>query len=182
MSSIDLVILGIVQEKPQSAYDIQQDVDAHHFSRWTKISTASVYRRVLRLQEAGYLHSETVPGARFASKAVYSITPEGRAYFQTLLQRFAAQPVPLCFDFNVVIANLNKLPLPEALALLDSLQASLQASLQTTEDYADQFSQIPLTGRTIFHQQIALYKALLSWLEEFRAELSHEPQQPDHPL
>ena len=37
MSSIDLVILGIVLEKPQSAYDIQKDVEYHHFSRWTKI-------------------------------------------------------------------------------------------------------------------------------------------------
>ena len=27
MSSIDLVVLGIVLEKPQSAYDIQKDVD-----------------------------------------------------------------------------------------------------------------------------------------------------------
>ena len=52
MSSIDLVILGIVLEKPQSAYDIQQDVDAHHFSRWTKISTTSVYRRVLQIGRA----------------------------------------------------------------------------------------------------------------------------------
>lgn len=31
MSSIDLVILGIVLEKPQSAYDIQKDVEYHHF-------------------------------------------------------------------------------------------------------------------------------------------------------
>ena len=38
MSSIDLVILGIVMEKPQSAYDIQKDVEYHHLSRWTKIS------------------------------------------------------------------------------------------------------------------------------------------------
>ena len=43
MSSIDLVILGIVLEKPQSAYDIQKDVEYHHFSRWTKISVPSIY-------------------------------------------------------------------------------------------------------------------------------------------
>lgn len=42
MSSIDLVILGIVLEKPQSAYDIQKDVEYHHFSRWTKISVPSI--------------------------------------------------------------------------------------------------------------------------------------------
>ena len=50
MSSIDLVILGIVLEKPQSAYDIQKDVEYHHFSRWTKISVPSIYRKVLQLR------------------------------------------------------------------------------------------------------------------------------------
>ena len=30
MLSINLVILGIVMEKPQSAYDIQKDVENHH--------------------------------------------------------------------------------------------------------------------------------------------------------
>ena len=53
MSSIDLVILGIVLEKPQSAYDIQKDVEYHHFSRWTKISVPSIYRKVLQLSEKG---------------------------------------------------------------------------------------------------------------------------------
>ena len=60
MSSIDLVILGIVLEKPQSAYDIQKDVDYHHFSRWTKISVPSIYRKVIQLNEKGYLNSDIV--------------------------------------------------------------------------------------------------------------------------
>lgn len=50
MSSIDLVILGIVLEKPQSAYDIQKDIEYHNFSRWTKISIPSVYKKVLQLK------------------------------------------------------------------------------------------------------------------------------------
>ena len=68
MSSIDLVILGIVLEKPQSAYDIQKDVDYHHFSRWTKISVPSVYRKVIQLNEKGYLKSDIVKGDKFADK------------------------------------------------------------------------------------------------------------------
>ena len=51
MSSIDLVILGMVLEKPQSAYDIQKDIEYHNFSRWTKISIPSVYKKVLQLKE-----------------------------------------------------------------------------------------------------------------------------------
>ena len=49
MASIDLVILGIVLEKPQSAYEIQKDVEYHHFSRWTKVSVPSIYRKVRQL-------------------------------------------------------------------------------------------------------------------------------------
>ena len=62
VSSIDLVILGIVLEKPQSAYDIQKDVEYHNFSRWTKISVPSVYKKVLQLKEKGYLTSDVVKG------------------------------------------------------------------------------------------------------------------------
>lgn len=103
MSSIDLVILGIVLEKPQSAYDIQKDVEYHHFSRWTKISVPSIYRKVLQLSEKGYLQSDIVKGDKFADKAIYSITDQGRAYFKELMASCAAGPVPLLFDFNVVI-------------------------------------------------------------------------------
>lgn len=71
MSTIDLVILGIVSEKPQSAYDIQKDIEYHHLSRWTKISVPSIYRKVLQLSEKGYLQSNIVKGDRFADKAVY---------------------------------------------------------------------------------------------------------------
>ncbi|MEY8392457.1 hypothetical protein AALA98_14035 [Lachnospiraceae bacterium 45-W7] len=52
MSSIDLVILGIVLEKPQSAYDIQKDVDYHHFSRWTKISVLSIAKLSSSMKKA----------------------------------------------------------------------------------------------------------------------------------
>ena len=93
MSSIDLVILGIVLEKPQSAYDIQKDVEYHHFPRWTKISVPSIYRKVLQLSEKGYLHSNIVKGDKFADKAIYSITDQGRAYFKELMAACAAGPV-----------------------------------------------------------------------------------------
>ena len=70
MSSIDLVVLGIVLEKPQSAYDIQKDVEYHNLSKWTKISVPSIYRKVLQLKEKGYLESDIVKGDKFADKVV----------------------------------------------------------------------------------------------------------------
>ena len=130
MSSIDLVILGIVLEKPQSAYDIQKDIEYHNFSRCTKISIPSVYKKVLQLKEKGYLTSDVVKGERFAEKAIYSITDAGKACFETLMDTIAEQNVPLTFDFNVVIANLNKMDRPHARALVSKLRKSILASAE----------------------------------------------------
>lgn len=170
MSSIDLVILGIVMERPQSAYDIQKDVQYHHFSRWTKVSIPSVYRKVIRLCEQGYLESEIVKGERFVDKALYTITDEGRAYFRQLMHAYADDPVPLLFDFNVVVANLNKLDQESALALIAKLRHSITASAASNREFADQYTDLPLVGRTVFDQQQILYRALLTWLDAFEQQ------------
>lgn len=170
MSTIDLVILGIVAEKPQSAYDIQKDIEYHHLSKWTKISIPSIYRKVLQLSEKGYLRSDIVKGDRFADKAVYSITDEGKDYFNSLMQYYATQTVPLLFDFNVVIANLNKLNKDAALDLISKLKESITVSVGTNEEYLTEYSNIPLVGKTIIEQQGLLYKTLLEWLDTFREQ------------
>lgn len=170
MSSIDLVILGIVLEKPQSAYDIQKDVEYHHLSRWTKISVPSIYRKVLQLHEKGYLQSETVKGDRFADKTVYSITDLGIKYFKQLMASYASQAVPMLFDFNVVIANLNKIDKEEALDLVSELRNNILCSAQLNEKYSAEYPDIPLVGRTIFDQQKLLYESLLKWLDAFEIQ------------
>ncbi len=174
MSSIDLVILGIVLEKPQSAYEIQKDVEYHHLSRWTKISVPSIYRKVIQLSEKGYLQSDIVKGDRFADKAVYSITDSGKRYFEKLMTSYVSQPVPLLFDFNVVIANLNKVNKEEALVLISELRATIRTSAQSNEKYASEYADIPLVGRTIFEQQRHLYNSLLEWLNEFESQFKKE--------
>lgn len=174
MSSIDLVILGIVSEKTQSAYDIQKDVEYHYLSRWTRISTPSIYKKVLQLKEKGYLKSEVVKGKRAADKAVYSITDQGREYFEQLMDAYAAQHESFLLDFNVVIANLNKVKKEKALELLKQLRKSITASAQSNEEYAVQYADIPLVGRTIFDQQRLLFQSLLEWLDTFESQFQEK--------
>ncbi len=170
MSSIDLIILGIVIEKPQSAYDIQKDVEYHHFSRWTKISVPSIYRKVLQLNEQGYLKSDIVKGNKFADKAVYSITDKGRSYFEQLMNTYASEKVSLLFDFNVVITNLNKMEKEKALTLIKQLQNNIAISAKANEKYAAEYADIPLVGKTIFEQQRLIYHSLLEWLNAFEIQ------------
>ena len=129
-----------------------------------------MYRKVLQLSDKGYLQSDIVKGDKFADKAIYSITDQGRAYFKELMASCAAGPVPLLFDFNVVITNLNKMDKAEALKLVSTLRRSIQSSAESNEGYAREFADIPLVGRTIFEQQQLLYRALLEWLDHFEGQ------------
>lgn len=172
MSSIDLAILGMVMEKPQSAYDIQKDVEYHNFQRWTRISVPSIYKKVLKLKEKGYLDSEYVESNRMSKKAVYSITQEGRNYFSALMREYAVAPVHALFDFNVVISNIYKVDKEEAMALLETLRENIENSIKQTKEYAEQYADIPLSGRTIFEQQLNVYLALLDWLDGFKEKFT----------
>ncbi|MFQ7292841.1 MAG: PadR family transcriptional regulator [Monoglobales bacterium] len=170
MSSIELVILGIVLEKPQSAYDIQKDIEYHHFSRWTKISVPVIYKKVLQLKEKGYLESTIVKGNRFADKAIYSITDKGIEYFEQLMESCSEIQATFLFDFNVVITNLNKLEKDKAIDLIQRIRENIKRSEEAHKKYAEEYPNIPLVGRTIFEQQQQLYCSLLKWLDTFEVQ------------
>ena len=174
MSSIDLVILGMVAEGPKSAYDIQRDVAYHHLDRWSGVSAPSIYKKVLRLKADGYLYSRTVRGERLADKAIYALTEKGRRRFEELMQACAEEAVPLQFDFNVLVANLNKLEKPQAAALISRLRESLNQSAWVNAAQAAEYPDLPLTGQAIFDQQQRLYRALLEWLDAFEARFHGE--------
>ncbi len=57
MATIDLIVLGILKQEPLSAYDIQKLVEYRNISRWVKISTPSIYKKVLQLEEKGLIKS-----------------------------------------------------------------------------------------------------------------------------
>lgn len=169
---IDLAILGMVLEGPRSAYDLQKDVEYHHYPRWTRISVPSVYRKVLQLQERGDLRSEETPGDR--RKTVYTITEQGRRRFLALMREQASAPAPLLLDCNVVAANLNKVDRETALELLGRMRESVTASARETAGYEASYEGLPLTARTVFDQQRRLYGALLEWLEALEAQVREE--------
>ena len=54
MATIDLIVLGILKKESLSAYDIQKLVEYRNISKWVKISTPSIYKKVIQLEEKGY--------------------------------------------------------------------------------------------------------------------------------
>ena len=85
------------------------------------------------------------------------------------METYAGQKVPLLFDFNVVITNLNKMEREKALDLIKKLRDNFTASANSIDEYAASYPEIPLGGKAIFEQQRLLYQSLLEWLDKFES-------------
>lgn len=174
MSTVDLILLGLVYEQPRSAYEIQKHVEYRNLDHWVKISSPSIYKKVIRLEEKGYLTSRQVQEGKMPQKTIYAITDLGREYFKELMQKMAAAPVNLLFEFNAVVANLNKMPKDEALSLIRMIKESTEQSLAFTESMVPERQHIPLVGRTILEQQVQVYHTLIDWVTGFEAEFAEK--------
>ena len=74
VSSIDLILLGMVYDQPRSAYDIQKHVEYRNLSHWVKISSPSVYKKLRVLEQKGYLMTKRQREGNMPEKSIYSLT------------------------------------------------------------------------------------------------------------
>ena len=155
MATIDLIVLGILKKEALSAYDIQKTVEYRNISRWVKISTPSIYKKVLQLEEKGYISSTIVKEGKMAEKAVYSLTETGNDEFEKLMLDIASKPIYIFLDFNAVIVN------------LDSIEKNVKIIKSYLEDNIERkkdMPEIPETGKAVMQQQYILFQAIETWI------------------
>lgn len=92
MATIDLIVLGMLKKEALSAYDIQKLVEYRNISKWVKISTPSIYKKVIQLEEKGYISSNIVKEGKMPEKAIYSLTEAGEKQLENLMFEISANP------------------------------------------------------------------------------------------
>ncbi|MBU3875395.1 PadR family transcriptional regulator [Faecalicatena sp. AGMB00832] len=167
MATIDLIVLGILKKSPMSAYDIQKLVEYRNISKWVKISTPSIYKKVIQLESKGFVKSDIVKEGKMPEKAVYSLTDAGAKEFERLMQEISDMPIHIFLDFNAVIVNLDSLPPEKQKACITDIQENvktlksyLEENLRLKENVPD----IPETGMAVLRQQLILAEAIETWV------------------
>ena len=170
MATIDLIVLGMLKKEALSAYDIQKLVDYRNISRWVKISTPSIYKKVLQLEEKGYIKGSAVKEGKMAEKAVYSLTPAGEEEFERLMQEIACEPIRIFLDFNAVIVNLDSLSAEKQKSCLTEIEKNvkiLKNYLEENISRKEHAPNIPETGMAVLQQQLILAGAIEAWIASF---------------
>ena len=171
MATIDLIVLGMLKKEPLSAYDIQKLVEYRNISKWVKISTPSIYKKVIQLEDKGFLQSVPVKESNMPEKAVYSLTDSGEQEFERLMQELSAQPIRIFLDFNAVIVNLDSLPVEKQSDCIASIERNvmelksyLEENLREKEDAPE----VPKIGLAVLRQQYALVQSMATWLDTLK--------------
>lgn len=174
MATIDLIVLGMVKQQPLSAYDIQKLVEYRNMSRWVKISTPSIYKKVIQLENKGFIKGTLVTEGSKSEKVIYALTDTGQSKFQKLMKEISQQPIHIFLDFNAVMVNLASLPLQDqkdCVANINKSIISLRKYLSENQAVKEHSSEIPKTGLAVLQQQIILAETIEKWLQNMREDL-----------
>lgn len=172
MSTIDLIILGSLCQSPKSAYDLQKQIESRNLSRWIKIGSFTVYKKVVQYESKGYVVSETVKNGNMPEKTVYTITPKGKEIFKELMTKFSYAETRVFLDFNAVIVNLESMSKEMQKECLDNIEEHvkmLKDYLNENISLKEKDDNVPLTGKEVLKQQFILVQAIEEWIASLKS-------------
>ena len=173
MATIDLIVLGMLKRESLSAYDIQKLVEYRNISKWVKISTPSIYKKVIQLEEKGLITSHTEKDGKMPEKAVYTLTDAGKEEFEKLMLEISCKPINIFLDFNAVIVNLESMSKESQKECLDNIENNmnmLKTYLEENIALKENAPDVPATGLAVLRQQFLLVQAIEEWLTELKKD------------
>jgi len=174
MATIDLIVLGMLKKQALSAYDIQKLVEYRNISKWVKISTPSIYKKVIQLEEKGLLQSVPVRENNMPEKNVYSLTASGEQEFERLMKEVSVQPIRFFLDFNAVIVNLESLPVEERRVCIANIAKGvrdLKAYLEENLREKENAPEVPEIGFAVLRQQYGLAEMIEAWIDSLKESI-----------
>lgn len=132
-TKIDLLLLGLLLDRPMHGYEIYQQIQAEGIGAWFNVSMAGVYYSLGKLRDQGLLVESRQRGGRSPRKSIYHLTEEGRSAFFAAMKTQAVSEELVYLDYDLVIYLLNKLPLQQATALLEQHQAHLSEQVRQVD-------------------------------------------------
>ena len=173
MSTIDLIVLGLVKQKPQSAYDIQKELERRNIFQCVRVSVPSIYKKTIQLEEKGYIEGSIIKEGKMPEKSIYRLTGQGEEYFLALMAHISGQSVNIFLDFNAVIINLDSVPLEIKKKCLNQIEMNILALKEMINENIMSKPYIPMTGKSVLEQQFSLAENLECWIEKLKSRYEY---------
>lgn len=174
MSTIDLMLLGVLMQKPMNAYEMKKEMEYRDIKDWIKISSPSVYKNLVKLYKSGYLDGEMVREGEMPEKTIYTINDKGKMYFMELMQYYSESPTRVYMDFCPVLTNLHNVDYETGLKMIETLQSNLTFGLECINREIERKSTdgVSLYGMSIIKLYSQMFALFCSWIDDFKKQYS----------
>ena len=124
MTPSELVLLGLLAERPRHGYELEEVIAARGMREWTEIGFSSIYYVLGRMRERGLVKETAEPSARGKPRKVYAPTPVGLRELAKAAEAAIADLRPV---YPAVLAGLANEPAIPPHRLVAALRTRLHA-------------------------------------------------------
>ncbi|WP_234447845.1 PadR family transcriptional regulator [Viridibacillus soli] len=133
-----LLVLGMLDIRPMSGYDIQMMLQENDVERWSGVLVGSIYHALKKLEKDNYIEIERIEQTGFRQKAIYKITEKGKSYFQELIfKAIQSSSVPYPTALYSGLSFIDKLPTEQSREALEQQLEKLTKELKALESGID---------------------------------------------
>ncbi len=181
--SVQIVILGLLSEKPFHGYELRQEVERRLYAKYINLSGGSLYYNLGQLEQAGYVEKTKVEQkGNYPTRQVYEITPAGHDYLRAEVRRYLFDTRGRAKAFDPLNAALAFSHLLDYSEMRDGLQSQLEWTRKrlawVTEQQAYWNEQgVTLPQSQIITRGLALFRGEIDWLEGFLAKIDERQAQ-----
>jgi DNA-binding PadR family transcriptional regulator len=172
MSKVDLVILGLLIEKPRHGYDILQEIERRDMKHWVGISTPAIYKGLTRLEAKRVLSAHAESGTRHPDRTVYRVTASGKEYFHRLMAEALGDPQHLFLNLMAGVGFAHLEGRQALLTHLESRNRKLEPLLEFLQSHYAKVSHLSSVADDIIQFYIDLIKLEIAWVIRFRKRIS----------
>jgi DNA-binding PadR family transcriptional regulator len=167
MTKNELVVLGLLSEKPMYGYQLHQEIERREMEHWAQVHLASIYNTLNRLQKEKLIEGKGERPGKMPERKVYHITPKGKKRLGELVEIALNEQKMPQDDFIVGVAFLQGLSKEKILDSLSKKKEQLGKVIKRIQKlYRDECGRMPFNWKFIVEKGIFHLKVDIKHLDE----------------
>ena len=166
MTNSEITILGILNEQPVHAYQLEQLLKEKKLKNKVELAFSSIYAVLKKLEKRSLVTSKLERIPKHADKKVYTITEEGKTELRDNLRQLLSKPETQKSSFELCLHFSNLIPNSELKEILKMYEAELTRMIQNQIKEITTLKTDNQVKRALYNRSLKLWQAEKQWLKE----------------
>lgn len=176
--SFNYAILGLLNTRPMTGYDIKKLIQNSSFLYWSG-NNNQIYKGLLHLQNMELVTNEVLHQDGAPSKKIYTITNLGQKELKKWILESPKEPPEFKKDFLIQLACSSELEIEEIMDMLKKYKESIEMKILIEKELLRRQEVISMRNKNeefiwtmIKENLISTYENELIWIEKIKAGIS----------